>query len=220
LGVDRGLMPACSEVLIFHIIITAIKKDYTMSQIFKAHLDKFILISKEEFSDLFRFFQIQIVDKKENLLVEGQICESNYFVINGILRIFFINEKGVEQTTGFAIENWWMTDNFAYESKSKTEFYIQAVEKTELLVIKRDSQEKLLQHHPLMERYFRCIYQKAYAAAQMRIKFLYGYSSEELYHHFRTNQPEFLQRVPQYLIASYLGFTPEYLSEIRRKSIS
>lgn len=61
------------------------------------------------------------------------------------------------------------------------------------------------------------MYQKGYGAAQQRIKYLYGMSREELYHMFANAYPEFVQRVPQYLLASFLGFTPEYLSEIRRK---
>lgn len=191
-----------------------------MSGQFKAHINKFVKISDEEFNDIIQFFQLKKTGKKENLLDEGEVCKSNYFVLKGILRKFFINEKGIEQTTEFAIENWWMTESFSYLNQSKTEFYIQAVEKTELLLLGREQQEKLLNQHPVMEKYFRCVYQKAYAAAQMRIKYLYDFSREELYHFFREKQPEFLQRVPQYLIASYLGFTPEYLSEIRRKSIS
>lgn len=191
-----------------------------MSDPFKAHLAKFIQVSDDEYADILSYFHFQTVRKKENLLTEGQNCKSLFFVLNGILRKFFINEKGGEQTTEFAIENWWMTDHFAFLNQSKTEFYIQAVEKTTILVIHREAQERLLNQHPVMERYFRCIYQKSFAASQMRIKFLYDYSREELYHYFRRSQPEFLQRVPQYLIASYLGFTPEYLSEIRRKSIS
>lgn len=191
-----------------------------MSEQFKAHINKFTTISDEEFIEILQFFQIKKVDKKENLLKEGDVCKSNYFVVKGILRKFFINERGAERTTEFAIENWWMTETFSFLNKTKTEFYIQAVEKTELLFISNEQQEKLLTHHPIMEKYFRCVYQKAYAAAQMRIKFLYDFSREELYYYFRKVQPEFLQRVPQYLIASYLGFTPEYLSEIRKKNIS
>lgn len=186
----------------------------------KDHLEKFISLSNEEWVQINAYFSRVSYSKKENLMREGQICKSNFFVIKGILRKFFINEKGVEQTTEFAIENWWLTDTFSFLSSSKTEFYIQAVEPVEVMQIKQDDYKKLLEVHPKMEKYFRCIYQKAFAATQMRIKFLYGYSREELYLHFSTSQPEFLQRVPQYLIASYLNFTPEYLSEIRRKSIS
>lgn len=191
-----------------------------MSEIFKTHINKFTTVSDEEFEDILSCFQFKSILKKDNLLEAGQVCKSNVFVLNGILRKFFINDKGTEQTTEFAIENWWMTETFSFINQSTTEFYIQAVENTELLSIDKTAYEKLLETHPIMEKYFRCIYQKAYAAAQMRIKFLYGFSREELYFHFLRAQPKFLQRVPQYLIASYLNFTPEYLSEIRKKGIS
>jgi len=188
-----------------------------MSEIFKIHLEKFIDITEKEFSEIIPFFQIENIKKKENLLVEGQICKTNYFVLSGCLRKFFINQKGIEQTTEFAIENWWITDNIAYENRLPTTFYIQAVENSKILTIDNNSQEKLLTAHPKMERYFRFIYQRAYAASQMRIKYLYDFSKEDFYHHLNKNHPEFVQRIPQYLIASFLGFTPEYLSEIRSK---
>jgi CRP-like cAMP-binding protein len=79
------------------------------------------------------------------------------------------------------------------------------------------SQEKMLTRFPNMERYFRFIYQRAYASSQMRMKYLYSLSKEQFYLHFIESHPEFAQRVPQYLLASYLGLTPEYLSEIRNK---
>ena len=140
--------------------------------------------------------------------------------MEGCLRKFFINEKGIEQTTEFAIENWWITDNIAFEHRLKTSFHIQAVENSAVLILDRDAQEKLLLEFPKMERYFRFIYQRAYAASQMRIKYLYDFTKEEFYEHLCKNHPEFVQRIPQYLIASFLGFSPEYLSEIRKKKRS
>jgi CRP-like cAMP-binding protein len=188
-----------------------------MSNIFKKHIGKFAVLNDEEFSEILAFFQIRLVKKKENLLVEGQVCRYNYFVFNGCLRKFFVTGKGLEQTTDFAIENWWITDNIAYEHRLPTEFYIQAVERSEVLTIDHYSQEKLLAAHPKMERYFRFIYQRAYAASQVRIKLLYELSKEELYGQFNKQFPEFVRRVPQHLLATFLGFTPEYLSEIRKK---
>jgi len=191
-----------------------------MSEIFKNHIEKFTEINDEEFSEILAFFQTQQVRKKENLLVEGNVCKYHYFVLRGCLRKFFVNEKGLEQTTEFAIENWWITDNIAYERRLPTAFYIQAVENSEILRIDSYSQEKLLIKFPKMERYFRFIYQRAYAASQMRVKYLYELSKEAFFHHLNEKYPEFVQRIPQYLIASFLGFTPEYLSEIRKKSRS
>ncbi len=188
-----------------------------MSEIFKTHLDKFIKINEDEFSGILSFFDVIHVRKKENILEKGQICKFHYFVLNGCIRKFFINEKGVERTTEFAIENWWITDHIAYEHQLPSEFFIQAVEHSEILMLNKSSQEMLFQKFPVMERYFRFIYQRAYASSQMRIKFLYDYSREELYHQFHAKHPEFIRRIPQHLIASYLGFTPEYLSQIRGK---
>lgn len=191
-----------------------------MSEIFKAHLEKFIQVKDEDFPQILDFFHVVNVKKKENLMAEGDVCRSHFFVLNGCLRKFFVNEKGTEQTTEFAIETWWLTDNFAYERQIQTEFYIQAVEKSEVLAISHDAQEKLLTEFPEMERYFRFIYQRAFAAAQLRFKYLFSYSKEDFYHKMVEAQPEFVQRIPQYLIASFLGFTPEYLSEIRAKKSS
>ncbi|HMI63125.1 MAG TPA: hypothetical protein VK518_19545, partial [Puia sp.] len=81
-------------------------------------------------------------------------------------------------------------------------------------------QRELLDKVPELNEYFHFVFQKAYAASQMRFRFLNEYSKEELYRHFSHQFPAFVQRVPQYLLASFLGFTPEYLSEIRKKYLS
>ena len=188
-----------------------------MPHAFKNHIQKFTNITDDAFTGILPFFEEQHVKKKENLLVEGKLCRYNYFVLKGCLRMFFINDKGVEQTTEFAIENWWLTDNFAFERHLPSPFYIQAVENSHLLRIDYASQEKLVAAHPEMERYFRFIFQRAFSAAQMRIKYLYDFSKEEMFHQLNDQHPEFVQRIPQYLVASFLGFTPEYLSEIRKK---
>lgn len=184
---------------------------------FKAHLHKFITITDEEYTSIVSFFDVMEVKKKQNLVLEGEICRTMYFVVKGCLRKFFINEKGVENTTQFAIENWWITDTFAYERQLQTDFNIQAVEHSTILVIDFKNQELLFAKHPVMERYFRIIYQRAYAASERKLRYLSEFSREELYIHFSTMYPWFIQRIPQYLVASFLGFTPEYLSEIKAK---
>lgn len=191
-----------------------------MEQIFKLHLAKFIQISEEQFAEILKYFEVKTVSKKEDLQIGNHICKYQYFVLSGLLRMFFITEKGVEQTTEFAIETWWLTDNIAFEKKQATSFYIQAVEKSTVLYITNEKREMLLKAFPQMERYYRFIYQRAYAANQLRVRYLFTMSKEEFYNSIRQTYPAFVQRVPQYLLASYLGFTPEYLSEIRKKYIS
>lgn len=184
------------------------------------HIRKYVDLKEEHIPVLLSHCKKLQFRRKENLLHAGQTCRSLYFVDKGCLRLFYINEKGIEQTTQFAIENWWMTDYTSLRTTKPSQFFIQAVEKTEVFSLDVQAQENLFTDLPIMERYFRLVSERAYAAALMRVKLLYEYSREELYHHFTTHYPEFVQRVPQYLIASFLGFTPEYLSEIRRRAIS
>ena len=191
-----------------------------MSQIFRSHLEKFIPINDKDYDKIIAFFEVRTFAKKEDLLVEGQVCRHNYYVLNGLLRKFFINEKGTEQTTDFALESWWMTDNFSFEHKTPSDFSIQTVEKSEVLVISAESQDKLLAEFPVMEKYFRIVYQRAFAANQRRVKYIFSFSKEDFYLNLLKKYPDFVQRVPQYLIASFLGFTPEYLSELRKKIVS
>ncbi|WP_239455643.1 Crp/Fnr family transcriptional regulator [Flavobacterium ginsenosidimutans] len=92
---------------------------------------------------------------------------------------------------------------------------MQAVENSEVIAIDKTILESLLIEIPNLERYFRIVTQKSFGAMQMRIKFLFTMSAEERYHHFNDHFPEFVQRVPQYMLASYLDFSAEFMSKIR-----
>ncbi len=180
------------------------------------HISQYVDLDSKIYPELLKHFKPVKAKKKQNLSDEGKVS-SNFFVVKGCIRMFFINDKGVEQTVQFAIENWWLSDHMSFSSQRKSEYIIQAVENSEVLSIDYASQEKLLQIFPPMERYFRLMHQRALAASQHRIKVIYGSSREQLYRDFAKRYPDFVQRVPQYLLASFLGFTPEYLSEIRKK---
>ena len=186
----------------------------------KEHINRFVRLSDNEFEQILSYVKPVSARKKQNLHEAGKVCKSNFFVRKGCLRLFFINDKGVEQTIQFALENWWLSDYASFSSQQTSLFYIQAVEKSEVVAINFPAQEKMLQQFPQMERYFRLIHQRAHAASQYRLKGLFSQTREKIYHDFCKQYPAFVQRIPQYLLASFLGFTPEYLSEIRRKRIS
>ncbi|MDP2687004.1 MAG: Crp/Fnr family transcriptional regulator [Aequorivita sp.] len=184
------------------------------------HINKFTEISEEEFTEIGTYFEVRKYGKKVVLMEAGSLCNTHYFVLKGCLQMYFTNEKGAEQTLQFALENWWLTDNLAFRQQRKSDFCIQAVENSKVLSIDFKNQELLLEKFPKLEKYFRNVFEKAYGAAQMRVKYIFDYSKEEMYFTFRDQYPEFIQRVPQYLIASFLGLTPEYLSEIKSKRLS
>ncbi|MDI9879747.1 Crp/Fnr family transcriptional regulator [Flectobacillus longus] len=181
------------------------------------HITEQITLTDTEIACVLSYFQGQEYQKKEHLLQEGNICKNLFFVSKGCLRLYFMNEKGQEQTIQFALETWWMTDLMAFEKSGESGFSIQALEKVEVMVITHESLEKLLCEVPKLERYFRKVYQRAYSASLLRVKFLYTMSKDIFYEHFASHYPEFVQRIPQKVLASFLGFSPEYLSELRKK---
>ena len=181
------------------------------------HIKKIVDLNESEEQTLISYTKSHSFQKKENLLSNGQVCKSLYFVEKGCLRMFFINSKSTEQITQFAIDGWWLTDFFSFMDNKPSEYYIQTIEASKVISIDIQAFDKLLKELPQLERYFRIIMQKNLAASQLRTKYLYEMSKQEFYHHFNTSFPEFVQRVPQYMIASYRGLTPEYVSELRKK---
>jgi len=181
------------------------------------HIRKFVSLSEEEEEILSPYLKEKSLKKKDYLLKEGQICMANHFVAKGCLRMFYITEEGNEQMIQFAIDNWWMTDYMSFDSQKPSQFNIQAVENSEIIFLEKKTLEELFTKLPKLERYFRIIVQKAYAASVMRLRYIFTQSGEERFHHFNKSFPEFVQRVPQYMLASYLGFSAEFLSKIRAK---
>lgn len=183
------------------------------------HISNYINIEDKDIQKLSEYIIYHDLKNKQYILEEGQVCKSYYFVESGCLRMFFNNNKGVEQTTQFALENWWMTDIQSILNQMPSDYYIQAIEKSKIISINHSRFKELLSEVPVFETYFRIITEIALSASQLRIKLLYELSKEEMYIHFRNSFPEFVQRVPQYMLASFLGLTPEYLSEIRKKNL-
>ncbi|MEA5427771.1 Crp/Fnr family transcriptional regulator [Arcicella lustrica] len=190
-----------------------------MSAFLGKHIAQQISISETDITQILTYFKPRVYEKKACLLQENQSCKTLYFVDRGCLRLFFCDDKGIEQTIQFAIEGWWMTDLTAFHSGKTAEFSIQAIETTEVMEIDRDTLEELLKDFPQMERYFNKIYQRAYAASLLRVKHIFTFSKEAFYQLFSSKYPQFIQRIPQKILASFLGFTPEYLSELRKKSM-
>ena len=179
---------------------------------------RYVELDDQEVLVLNKYTKLLNLKKKEDLLKEGQICRALYFVEKGCLRMFFTDKKAVEQITQFALDGWWIADYFSFIDNQPSDYTIQAIEESEIIAIDKVVLDDLLKELPQLERYFRIIMQKAAAAAQLRIRLMKELTKEEFYIHFSTSFPEFVQRVPQYMIASYLGLTPEYVSELRKKN--
>lgn len=195
-------------------------KSQTINHPLFQHLRQYTSLPVDDFPVILSAFKTIETPKKEHLMLAHQVCRSHFFVLEGCLHMYYINQNGAKRTIQFALEKWWITDYLAFGQQKLSEFYIQTVEPSRVLQLSDDAQNKLLTDYPNLEKYFRSIYQIAYGSFLHRMKLLTDFSKEEIYLHFVRHYPDFAQRIPQYLIASFLDLTPEYVSEIRRKQLS
>lgn len=182
----------------------------------KAYFDRYIDLSQEELDMFFQSLKHKEFDKKEFLLKKDTICRHKYFIVEGLVRFYETDDNGNEIINQFGIENWWITNLDSFVNQASSLQYIQALEKTKVLCIEKSELEKLYTTIPKLERAFRIITENMLIAIQRKDEVYMKKNSKERYYSLVEQIPDFTQRVPQYMIASYLNITPEYLSEIKK----
>ncbi|WZL89229.1 Crp/Fnr family transcriptional regulator [Salinimicrobium sp. 3283s] len=179
-----------------------------------------ITVSEEEFEYAKTLFQPKKLRKKRFILEDGDACIYTIFVEKGLLRSFTIDEKGNEHILQFALEGWWSGDLYSFLTGEASEYNIEALEDSELLLITKASWDQLLDKVPAFERYFRILIQNNLIATQRRLMGTFSTTAEERYQKMLKQFPDVIQRVPLHMIASYLGVTRETLSRIRSQITS
>jgi len=176
--------------------------------------------SDEELAIIKTYLTTKRLRKKQYLLQEGDVCKFIAFVEKGALRSYSIDEKGVERIIQFALEGWTISDLYSFLTAEAATYNIDALENTELMLISKSAHEELLKTFPKYETWIRIQITDAYIAMQRRLTSIISLSLEERYAYFTSLYPDFIQRVPQHMIASYMGLTPETLSRVRKKMTS
>lgn len=187
-----------------------------MKEQLKRYFSRYVAFSNAEIDEVFSKLRTKTFQKKDYILREDQICRSNYFIISGLTRSFYIDQKGTERITQFALENWWVTSMESFIKETPSYLSIQAIEQTTVLILNKEDQNALYRSIPKLERLFRIITEKMLIAFQRKNDIYMRMKSKDRYNDLIKNFPDFAQRVPQYMIASYLEITPEYLSELRK----
>lgn len=153
--------------------------------------------------------------KRQYLLQEGDVCKYTAFVEKGLLRTFTVSDKGTEAILQFSMEDWWVADLYSFFTEEPSIYNIEALEDCELLMITHSSYDLLLKQIPGFERFFRILLQNNLIATQRRLMRSMTESAEEKYLNLLKDSPSCMQRVPQHMIASFLGISRETLSRIR-----
>jgi len=184
------------------------------------HLEEKVTLSDKEKQDISGFFTYKKIRRKQYILQEGDICKSYVFITKGLLKSYRLDEKGNEHITVFGWEGWWISDFKSFLKQQPATLFIDAVEDTELLVISREDYEQLTLAVPIMNRYFRILYENSLITKDERLISQNSYTAEEKFQRLMNYNPEIIHRVPQHLVASYLGLAPATLSRIRKRLTS
>ncbi|WP_158856756.1 Crp/Fnr family transcriptional regulator [Lunatibacter salilacus] len=155
--------------------------------------------------------------KKQFLLQKGEYSKHMRFIAVGCLKLYNIDETGKEHILQFGIKGWWMNDLYAYLTLKPATFFIQAITDSVVLQVHRDRLNELYNQIHMMDRFFRIKTQNGYVALQERTIHSMSLTAEQRYFEFVRRYRTMEQQIPQYMIASYLGITPEHLSTIRKK---
>lgn len=189
-----------------------------MYEIFQKYIEEKAEFTQAE-SDLIQSFAIiKKLRKRQYLLQEGDSWKYDAFITQGCVRTYTVDEKGSEHVNSFSIENWWTGDRESLLMQQPSRFNIDAIEDTELVLFTHENFEMLCSEIPAFNNMVNAILQRSFIAAQNRIQASLTLTAEEKYLSFINKYPGFALRIPQTMIASYLGMTPETLSRIRKQT--
>lgn len=183
---------------------------------FKSYLTGKSGLSDQEFEQIRSFIKIKTFTKNRFLLQQGDICGHFFFVEKGLLRLYALSSEGKENILQFAPENWIVSDRGSIFFQEPSAYYIDAIEDSTIILldipffneIAKVNLDFSIKNEQLLQNHIRHLYK--------RVSLLLGASARERYLDFTKMYPDMLLRVPQWMIASYLGITPESLSRVRK----
>jgi len=183
------------------------------------YITKFISLTDEEESILISRLNFRKYLKGQYIVQHGDVCRFSSFLTSGCTKTFYIDHDGQEHIMMFSIKDWWSSDLGSFISQLPANYNVQCIEPTEAIQISYENQQKLYDEIPKLDRLFRKILERALVASQNRLVRNLSLTAKERYLFFKEQYTSFEQRIPQYMIASYLGITKEFLSKIKSQII-
>ena len=188
-----------------------------MLEKFKSYLQKNAQINDKQFDSLSKHLKTQKIKKHTTLLKPGEVCGHSFFVEKGLLRLFTIDDLGKEHVIQFAPENWIVSDRSSAYFNQSSDFYIDVVEDSEIVYLDKNFMETASEQDVNFRLFFDKLLHNHIRHIQRRVSLLLGATAEQRYMDFIKLYPDLMLRVPQWMIASYLGVTPESLSRVRKE---
>ena len=189
-----------------------------MNNDLKNFINKYVTLPVTELDDIISKFKSKVVKKNDFLMRQGDTCKDLVFVQNGCLRLYYLKDD-IEVSVWFAFRQSSAIEIYSFISESPTDYFLQAIEDSEILYLPKTELNKLYQHHPKMQEMMRNFWEDVILNLIQRFTALQKDSAEQRYMDL-LNKPGYLQTVPQKYLASFIGVTPTSLSRIRRKIIN
>ncbi|MBC7847432.1 MAG: Crp/Fnr family transcriptional regulator [Flavobacterium sp.] len=190
-----------------------------MFDTFIKYLQDKIKLSAEEIELIRSISILKKLRKRQYLLLEGDVWRYNAFISSGFLKTFSIDSKGQEHIMNFAPESYWIGDRESLATGNPSRFNIDAIEDSEVILITKENFESICQKIPQLDNLVNAILQKSFIVSQNRIHANISLSAEEKYQNFMETFPSLIHRMPQHMIASYIGITPETLTRIKKNGL-
>lgn len=183
---------------------------------FQCFNDK-IPLTEEEQEFIKQYLTVKKIRKRQYFLQEGDICKCAAFVEKGALRSYKVNEDGTEHIIQFALEGQFISDVYSFITSEPSIYNIDAIEDSELVLITKSASDELHKRSSKYLEYIFHVISEVYIGLERRLTSTISLSLEERYIDLTTHYPDIIQRVPQHMVASYMGLTPETLSRVRKR---
>lgn len=181
------------------------------------YIRKEIVVNDSEMDVILSFFKPLLPKRNEILVTHGQTSPRMFFVGRGCLRIFFINEEGLDSTRYLAFEDNFATALVSFINNEPSFEFIQALEETDLLYINQKDFYNLIELVPSWEKFYRHYLEMAYITNTKRLMSFITMDAKERYKLLLKQNPELVQRLPNKMVASYLNISQETLSRLKSK---
>jgi CRP-like cAMP-binding protein len=180
------------------------------------NINRFIVLDKSEIDVFTSYLKIVRIKRKQQIVQPDFVCKFRTYVVSGALKAYIIDPNdGQEHVIGLAIDDWWISDFTSYINQEPATFFVEAVEESIIVQLSFENEQKLYDLNPKFERFFRMHAQRTASFVQKRMLSNLTKTAEERFYELTDRYPKFLLKFPQYVIASYLGITTQFLSKIR-----
>ncbi|MEO0338860.1 MAG: Crp/Fnr family transcriptional regulator [Bacteroidota bacterium] len=190
--------------------------DYPYQGLFE-NIRRYVKLTSEEEARVVDIITVTRVRKRQYLIQPGFVCHYRNYIAQGAFRVFYLDQDGKEHTVSIGVEDWFVSDFYSYITRTPATYFAEALEDSLVLQLHYDKIEPLCSEIHSLSEYFRKTTERAFAYSRRRVISSISKSAEERYYEYVEKYPNIANRVPQYILASYLGVSAEFLSKIRSR---